>query len=160
MLRSILLTCLSSRDTGPEEESTNSIASPTVNSLTIKRVGLYDAKHERDSCGVGLVANVKGKKTHQMIVEAITLLTRLAHRSAYVEKDLGDGVGVQVALPDEFFQSVLKQEVRVTFRVDRILLGLGQHLYSTSKGQIWCRKRFFQSIEKCQRDEKIRGSSG
>eukprot|EP01124_Arcella_intermedia_P009462 TRINITY_DN16170_c0_g1_i1.p1 TRINITY_DN16170_c0_g1~~TRINITY_DN16170_c0_g1_i1.p1 ORF type:complete len:2167 (+),score=554.81 TRINITY_DN16170_c0_g1_i1:44-6544(+) len=74
-----------------------------------KKQGLYDPNLEQDSCGVGLVANIKGVASHELLEDAITIVNKLSHRSAYIEGDLGDGVGMHLAIPDEFFQEVAKE---------------------------------------------------
>lgn len=50
-----------------------------------------------------------------MVEDGCTVLTRLAHRSAYVEKSLGDGIGIHTALPDEFFRHAIKEVSRSYF---------------------------------------------
>jgi glutamate synthase (NADPH) large chain len=66
--------------------------------------GLYDSFYEHDSCGVGFVANIDGKATHQIISEGITVLKNLVHRGA-IGGDLksGDGTGMLMQIPHEFF---------------------------------------------------------
>ena len=67
--------------------------------------GLYDLAHEKDSCGVGLIANVKGKKSHQIITDAINILCNLEHRGAVgADPRAGDGAGILVQIPHNFFK--------------------------------------------------------
>ena len=57
--------------------------------------GLYDPRNERDACGIGFVANVKGKRSHEVIVKGIQVLINLTHRGATGCDPLtGDGAGV------------------------------------------------------------------
>ena len=69
--------------------------------------GLYDPKYEKDSCGIALVAHVKGERSHAIVADGLTALMRMSHRSASgVEENTGDGSGILLALPDEFFRAV------------------------------------------------------
>jgi glutamate synthase (NADPH/NADH) large chain len=66
--------------------------------------GLYDPGLEKDSCGVGFIANIKGKKSHQIISDAINILCNLEHRGAVgADPRAGDGAGILVQIPHEFF---------------------------------------------------------
>ncbi len=68
--------------------------------------GLYDPSFEKDSCGVGFVANIKGRKSHQIVSDALTMLERMAHRGACgCEPNTGDGAGILIQVPHEFFNS-------------------------------------------------------
>ena len=67
--------------------------------------GLYAPEQEHDACGVGMVANVKGDKTHTIIEESLQVLVNLGHRGASgSDPDTGDGAGILVQLPDDFFR--------------------------------------------------------
>ena len=66
--------------------------------------GLYDPQFERDACGVGLVANVKGDKSHEIITMGLEVLKNLGHRGACgADPETGDGAGVLMQMPHEFF---------------------------------------------------------
>jgi glutamate synthase (NADPH) large chain len=66
--------------------------------------GLYREEFEKDSCGVGFIANIKGRKSHQVITDALTMLERMAHRGACgCEANTGDGAGILIQVPHEFF---------------------------------------------------------
>ena len=72
--------------------------------------GLYSPEHEHDACGVGMVANIKGEKTHAIITESLQVLDNLGHRGASgSDPDTGDGAGILVQMPDAFFQKVSSQ---------------------------------------------------
>ena len=67
--------------------------------------GLYDSRFEHDACGVGLVANITGKKTHAILEKGIEVLVNLAHRGACGCDPLtGDGSGILIQVPHEFLK--------------------------------------------------------
>jgi glutamate synthase (NADPH/NADH) large chain len=66
--------------------------------------GLYRPEFERDSCGIGFVANIKGNKNHQVISDALTILENMEHRGACgCESNTGDGAGILIQTPHAFF---------------------------------------------------------
>jgi glutamate synthase (NADPH/NADH) large chain len=66
-----------------------------------EKQGLYDPRHEHDSCGVGFVVNIKGKKSHDIIHRGLEILVNLDHRGAVGADPLvGDGAGVLIQMPD------------------------------------------------------------
>lgn len=68
--------------------------------------GLYHPSFEKDSCGVGFIANIKGSKSHQIVSDALTMLERMEHRGACgCEPNTGDGAGILIQVPHEFFSS-------------------------------------------------------
>lgn len=68
--------------------------------------GLYSPQYEHDACGVGMVCHVKGKATHDIVLKGITVLERLLHRGAAgSDPETGDGAGILIQLPHEFFQA-------------------------------------------------------
>ncbi len=70
--------------------------------------GLYDPSYEKDSCGIGFVCNIKGRRSHDLIQHALKILVNLDHRGACgCEPNTGDGAGILLQMPHEFFQSVL-----------------------------------------------------
>jgi glutamate synthase (NADPH) large chain len=71
------------------------------------RQGLYDPANEHDACGVGLVADLNGRVSHDIIEKALTVLRNLDHRGAKgAEPTDGDGAGILTQLPDGFFREV------------------------------------------------------
>ncbi len=69
--------------------------------------GLYDPRNEHDSCGVGFVADIKGRKSHQHVRDGLQILLNLDHRGAVGADPLtGDGAGILTQLPDAFFRAV------------------------------------------------------
>ncbi|MGZ8393510.1 MAG: glutamate synthase large subunit [Nitrospira sp.] len=71
--------------------------------------GLYDPQHEKDSCGVGFVVDIKGQKSHLIVQQGLQVLENLAHRGAQgCDPCTGDGVGILLQVPHEFFKRVTK----------------------------------------------------
>jgi len=67
--------------------------------------GLYSPQFEHDSCGVGVVANIKGGKSHQIIDDGLEVLVNLGHRGASgCDPETGDGAGILIQMPHRFFQ--------------------------------------------------------
>ncbi|OEL30733.1 Glutamate synthase 2 [NADH], chloroplastic [Dichanthelium oligosanthes] len=72
-------------------------------------IGLYDPSLDRDSCGVGFIAELSAEPSRKTIDDAIEMLERMSHRGACgCEKNTGDGAGILVALPHAFFREVTK----------------------------------------------------
>src|SRR6266511_535825 len=69
------------------------------------RQGLYDPQFEHEACGVGFVVNVKGRKSHAIIEQALQVLLNLDHRGACgCEANTGDGAGILLQMPHEFLK--------------------------------------------------------
>ncbi len=76
--------------------------------------GLYDPELEKDSCGVGFVAHIKGQPSHQIVVDADTILKNMDHRGACgCEANTGDGAGILVGMPDKFVRRIAKEQFDV-----------------------------------------------
>ncbi|MGB7051849.1 MAG: glutamate synthase large subunit [Acidimicrobiales bacterium] len=74
--------------------------------------GLYDGRFEHDACGVGLVADLKGRPSHELVRRALAALEHLAHRGATgSEQDSGDGAGILLQLPHEFYAGCVDFEL-------------------------------------------------
>ncbi|NGY57372.1 glutamate synthase large subunit [Lentzea sp. NEAU-D13] len=74
--------------------------------------GLYDPADERDACGVAMVADIQGRRSHGIVVDALTALANLEHRGAAgAEPTSGDGAGILLQLPDEFLRAVAEFEL-------------------------------------------------
>ncbi len=70
--------------------------------------GLYDPANEHDACGVGFVANIKGRKSHKIVEQGLEILDRLTHRGAVgADPRAGDGAGILLQIPDGFFRKVV-----------------------------------------------------
>ena len=66
--------------------------------------GLFDPALEKDSCGVGFIADIKGRKSHKIVEDALTILVNLEHRGAVgADPRAGDGAGILVQIPHKFF---------------------------------------------------------
>jgi glutamate synthase (NADPH) large chain len=66
--------------------------------------GLYDPALDKDSCGVGFIADIKGRRSHKIVVDALTILLNLEHRGAVgADPRAGDGAGILVQIPHKFF---------------------------------------------------------
>ena len=71
------------------------------------KIGLYDPSFEKDSCGVGMVANIKGIPSRQIMEDAYLVNSNMDHRGGCgFEENTGDGAGILVALPHSFFKKV------------------------------------------------------
>jgi glutamate synthase (ferredoxin) len=72
--------------------------------------GLYDPAHEREACGVGFVVDVKGRRSHRILQQAIEVLKNLDHRGACgCEVNTGDGAGVLLQMPHAFLQDAARE---------------------------------------------------
>jgi glutamate synthase (NADPH/NADH) large chain len=70
--------------------------------------GLYDPRHEHDSCGVAFVVDVAGRRSHDVVARGLSAVCRLDHRGARgAEPNTGDGAGITIGVPDEFFRAVV-----------------------------------------------------
>ena len=77
-----------------------------------KKAGLYDPRNEKDSCGVGFVADIKGRRSHQILLDAREMLEHMSHRGACgCEANTGDGAGFLTALPHEFLARVAAEDL-------------------------------------------------
>jgi glutamate synthase (NADPH/NADH) large chain len=77
--------------------------------------GLFDPNMEKDSCGVGFIADIKGKKSHQIVEDGLTILLNLEHRGAVgADPRAGDGAGILVQIPHKFF---LKETKKLNFKL-------------------------------------------
>ncbi|MGD9477352.1 glutamate synthase large subunit [Shinella sp. G-2] len=76
-----------------------------------KKQGLYDPRNEHDACGVGFVAHLKGKKSHQIVQDGLFMLENLTHRGAVgADPLMGDGAGILVQIPDRFFREEMAKQ--------------------------------------------------
>ncbi|XP_002513554.2 glutamate synthase 1 [NADH], chloroplastic isoform X1 [Ricinus communis] len=75
-----------------------------------KPLGLYDPSFDKDSCGVGFVAELSGENSRKTVTDALEMLIRMSHRGACgCETNTGDGAGILVALPHDFYKEVAKE---------------------------------------------------
>ena len=70
-------------------------------------LGLYDPQFEHDACGIGAVVDIKGRKSHQTVSDALSIVERLEHRAGKdAEGKTGDGVGIMLQISHRFFTKV------------------------------------------------------
>lgn len=67
-----------------------------------ERKGLYQSEYEHDACGVGMVVNIHGGKSHELVDNALKVLENMEHRGAETRDKTGDGAGIMVQIPHEF----------------------------------------------------------
>src|SRR5262245_21267737 len=90
--------------------------------------GLYDPQFEHDSCGVGFVVDMAGRKSNDIVRKALKVLENLQHRGAKgCEANTGDGAGITLQIPHEFLKGECKK--------------LGFDLPATEIGRAACRER-------------------
>ena len=77
--------------------------------MSAENRGLYDSKFEHDNCGIGAVVNIKGKKTHATVENALKIVENLEHRAGKdAEGKTGDGVGILLQISHKFFTKAVK----------------------------------------------------
>jgi glutamate synthase (NADPH) large chain len=82
------------------------------------RQGLYDPANEKDACGVGFVAHIKGRKSHDIVSKGLEILRNLTHRGATgYDPKLGDGAGILIQLPDAFLR---KEAAKLNFKLPAV----------------------------------------
>ena len=77
-----------------------------------EKQGLYDPAFEKDACGVGFVAHIKGKRSHQIVLDANEIMMNMEHRGACgCEANTGDGAGMLTGFPYDFMRKVASEEL-------------------------------------------------
>src|ERR1700687_2530618 len=77
--------------------------------------GLYDPALDKDSCGVGFIADIKGRKSHLIVEDGLRILCNLEHRGAVgADPRIGDGAGILVQIPHKF---LAKEATRLGFKL-------------------------------------------
>ena len=72
---------------------------------------LYIPELESDACGIGLITQYKGEKSHKLVDDALTMLERMQHRGACgCEPDSGDGAGISLQMPHSFFAGICQKK--------------------------------------------------
>src|ERR1700710_2545698 len=80
--------------------------------MTPQKQGLYNPAYEHDSCGVAMVADIHGRRSRDIVDKAITALLNMEHRGAQgAEPNTGDGAGILLQVPDDFFRAVVDFEL-------------------------------------------------
>jgi glutamate synthase (NADPH/NADH) large chain len=105
--------------------------------------GLYDPAHEHDSCGIGLVVQIKGDRSHDIVERALQVLENLNHRGAEsADNQTGDGAGILIQIPHEF---ILLQGIAVP---ERGKYGTGLVFLPKIKSEAdFCLKKFTEVIQ-------------
>ena len=113
--------------------------------------GLYHPSNEHDACGLGLVANINGKKSHEIVADGLKVLLNLEHRGAVGADPLaGDGAGILVQIPHAFFRA---EAERLGFRLPEPgLYGVGQ-LFMPQDGAL--RARCEKIVAKVLAEEEL-----
>ena len=79
--------------------------------------GLYDPQHESDSCGVAMITDIQGRRSHAIVADGLVALEHLEHRGAAgAETNSGDGAGILIQLPVELFREVVDFELPARHR--------------------------------------------
>jgi glutamate synthase (NADPH/NADH) large chain len=114
------------------------------------KTGLYHPESEKDSCGVGFVANIKGKPSHQIMLDAYHINSRMDHRGGCgFEKNTGDGAGILTALPRDFFRKIAQQELNTEIATDQLFAVGNIFLPRDEQERIFCK----QTIERIIAEE-------
>ncbi|HEV3165824.1 MAG TPA: glutamate synthase central domain-containing protein, partial [Isosphaeraceae bacterium] len=107
--------------------------------------GLYDPQNEHDSCGVGFLVDLKGRKSHKLVRDAITALVNLNHRGACgCENNTGDGAGILIQIPHEFLiERCRPMGIQLPARFE---YGVGALFTSRDPEQLFFGQRLFEVI--------------
>ena len=89
--------------------SMNELNMNVGNSMNNGVRGLYEPQFEHDNCGIGAIVNIKGKKTHDTVANALRIVENLEHRAGKdAEGKTGDGVGILLQISHKFFTNAVK----------------------------------------------------
>jgi glutamate synthase (ferredoxin) len=107
--------------------------------------GLYDERFERDACGVGMLAHIHGKASHELVRMALDALERLNHRGGVgAEQDCGDGAGILTQIPHSYFRKVCQPLGMLLPRAGEY--GVGMLFLSREKERREATRREFERI--------------
>lgn len=112
-----------------------------------EQTGLYDSQFEHDACGIGFVAHIKGFKSHQIVLDSLTILENMRHRGACgCENNTGDGAGILIQTPHAFlYEECLKLGINLP---DYGKYGVGMVYFPRDvKGREECRAIIEQAAE-------------
>ncbi|MGL5806745.1 MAG: glutamate synthase central domain-containing protein, partial [Xenococcaceae cyanobacterium] len=116
--------------------------------------GLYDPQFEHDACGVGFIAHMKGKQSHAIVEQALTILLNLDHRGACgCEKNTGDGAGILLQLPHKFLKKVAAAE---NIELPEIGYGVGAIFSSPNPADREISRKIFETIA-AEEGQKVLG---
>ena len=107
--------------------------------------GLYDPQFEHDACGVGFICHMKGQASHQIVVDALQMLTNMNHRGGCgCEEDSGDGSGILVRIPDAFLREKTAEQGIVLPAMGSY--GVGMCFLPQNRGSLEACKREFEGV--------------
>jgi len=107
--------------------------------------GLYSQRYEHDACGIGMLANIKGIRSHKVLTDALDALVHLSHRGGTgAELDTGDGAGILTQIPDAFFRKVCALEGLALPPIGEY--GVGMFFMSPDVSSRIATKRAFEEI--------------
>ncbi|MDX1772146.1 MAG: glutamate synthase subunit alpha, partial [Planococcaceae bacterium] len=87
--------------------------------------GLYDPEQEHEACGIGMIANINGRKTHSIVQHAVTILCNMEHRGGQsADTSTGDGAGILTQIPHRFFQKQCEKEDIILPREGEYAVGM------------------------------------
>ncbi len=110
-----------------------------------RQQGLYSPRYEHDACGIGMLANIKGVRSHRVLADAMETLNHLSHRGGTgAETDTGDGAGILTQIPDTFFRKVCPFEHMVLPAPGAY--GVGMLFLSTDNDRRAAVEKAFQTI--------------
>ena len=108
-------------------------------------LGLYDPQFEHDACGIGAVVDIKGRKSHQTVSDALSIVERLEHRAGKdAEGKTGDGVGIMLQISHKFFSKVA-EEMNVSLGNEREY-GVGMFFFPQEELRRNQAKKMFEII--------------
>ena len=118
-------------------------------------IGLYDSRFEKESCGLGFVAQINKEPSHQNIKDALTILCNMDHRGARgSEPNSGDGAGILTGMPHTFFAGISKECFGVYLEEGRYAVG-NIFLPNEGKERELCKKSFEEIC--CENELEIIG---
>ena len=107
--------------------------------------GLYSQSFEHDNCGIGAVVNIKGRKDHQIVADALKIVEQLEHRAGKdAEGKTGDGVGILTQISHRFFSRVC-QEIGIELGGEREY-GIGMFFFPQNELKRSQAKKMFEII--------------
>ena len=119
--------------------------------LSERAAGLYDPRFEHDACGIGAVVDIKGRKSHQTVSDALTIVEHLEHRAGKdAEGRTGDGVGILLQISHTFFSKVA-EEMNISLGGEREY-GVGMFFFPQDEHQ---RARAMKLFELVTRKEGL-----
>ena len=112
-----------------------------------KAQGLYDPRNEHDACGVGFVAHIKGKRSHDIVRQGLRILENLTHRGAVgADPRAGDGAGILLQLPDLFLREEMQAQGIALPDAGRYGVAMA-FLPQDSSEMEWCESLFEKTAE-------------